>query len=91
MHHTIVAGKIRERDQSNIFTQFSVGRNDFFPPAIVEQAKIASGDSVPSPLEEVHKMSPDITAVTGDENFHVVSLSTQKSNDYYTKIIANVI
>jgi hypothetical protein len=75
MHDTIVAGKIRYRDHPNIFSQFSVDRNDLLPCTVIEQAQIASGDGVASLLEEINEMSPDIATMTGDENFHALLLA----------------
>ena len=49
MHDAIVSGKVSERDQPNILSQFAVGWNDLFPRAAVEQAEIASSDGVARP------------------------------------------
>jgi hypothetical protein len=71
-----VTGKVSERDQPNVFAQFSVSWNDFLPRTPVEQAQITSGDGMASLLEEINEMSPYIAAMTGDENFHALLLAT---------------
>jgi hypothetical protein len=72
MHDTIVTSEISERNQPNILSEFPVGRNDILPPTAVEYPQIKSGNGVASLLEEVNEMSPDIAAMTSDENFHAL-------------------
>jgi hypothetical protein len=79
MHDTIVTGKISECNQPNILSQFSVGCDDLFPRAVVEQAQITSGDGVSRLFEEINEMSPNIAAMASDKNFHNLLLANPET------------
>ena len=66
----VMAAEIGGRDQPNIFSQFSIGRNDLFPRAVVEHPEIKPGNRMAGLFKEINQMSPDIPAMAHDEDFH---------------------
>jgi hypothetical protein len=73
VHHTLVALEVVDGDVADVLAQIPVCGSDPFPGAVLEQAQIASGDTVAGLLQQVHKVGADIAFMACDKDFHARS------------------
>jgi hypothetical protein len=71
VQNTVVVIQFPHRDSAYVFHQFPVRENGSLPLTSVEQTQVTPGNRVAGLLEQLDKMSSDVSSVTRykDSNF----------------------
>jgi hypothetical protein len=70
VHNAVAPVEVSGINLTDVLDQLSVGLDEGFPVAALEQVKITTDDRVALLLEDVDQVGPDVTAMTCGENFH---------------------
>jgi hypothetical protein len=74
VHDAVASIEVGYLDQPRVLHNLPCGSDDRLPGAAVEESKVAADDRVPLLHQNVDEVAADVTAMTGDEDFHVIGI-----------------